>query len=78
MTVLLGPVPCIACKAPVTVVRREVVIRGTGQACGRDDHTGCATTARSRELREVVTIDGARQRHECAAISNARATGSAA
>ena len=54
MTVLLGPTPCHGCGAPVTVVRRPVMIHG-------NDHAGGvaweSVGVPSEELREVVTTD---------------------
>lgn len=55
MTVLLGPVPCHACRQPVTVVRRPVILRGHQEGCGR--HHGYCVESPSTELREVVTVD---------------------
>lgn len=63
MTVLLGPVPCQACREPVTVVRRPVVIRGHRADCG-GGHPPCVEVP-STILREVVVLSIHSIEHLC-------------
>jgi hypothetical protein len=63
MTVLLGPVPCATCKAPVTVVRRPVMIHGHVPGCGR--HGEPCASVESTEMREVVVLSRESIEHAC-------------
>lgn len=63
MTILLGTVPCIGCKAPVTVVRRPVMIHDTH---GTNRYQKQNRSVPSEELREVVPVDPDASRHRCA------------
>lgn len=62
MTVLLGPTPCRACRQPVTVVRRPVMIHDTH---GSNQYQERPSRVPSTELREVVVISG-EHKHRCA------------
>ena len=67
MTVLLGPTPSIGCGVPVTVVRRPVVVwcsakcRACSSQKGTKHRHGVPTA-----LSEVVPVNAAGTRHECA------------
>lgn len=63
MTVLLGPTPCRACGAPVTVVRRPVMIHDSH---GSNDHAVKDHAVPSQEMREVAVIGSDRGTHQCA------------
>lgn len=56
MTILLGPTPCRGCGAPVTVVRRPVLLWGHREGCGRHHREPCLAVP-SEELREVAVLD---------------------
>jgi hypothetical protein len=66
MTTLLGPVPCLTCKAPVTVVRRPVVVwcdakcRACAAQTGTKHRHGIATS-----LAEVAVVGVAGVDHRC-------------
>jgi len=59
--ILLGPVPCATCRAPVSVVRRPVMIHGHELRGGK----WWPSESPSAELSEVVMV-GSRGRHRCA------------
>ena len=60
MTVLLGPTPCHACRAPVTIVRRPVRI-----PVNVHDNGWRRMVVNSRQMSETVVLQNGR-RHKCA------------
>ena len=66
MKVILGPLPCATCHAPVTIVRRDV--EQPCEFCGCDEGHGYPFAQHTHTLPDVgpftpVDEDGAR--HEC-------------
>lgn len=66
MTTLLGPAPCHGCQAPVSVVRRPVLIGAHTTTCGhRRGVDGYCTWSASAELTEIVSVETDGNPHRC-------------
>lgn len=73
MKVLIGPLPCQRCKAPVTVVRRPVMIRDSH---GSNDHVVKHHAVPSTEMREIVVVGVEGTEHACGSLWYAAIDGS--